>query len=158
MVDNESMITPDMADAIGREDEPITVEINRELVRRLAEAIEETDPSLLTSLETVNKRVLVPHWAIFTVSAQLRQQKPPDIPKRGLMAGDEHWMLAPIYIGDILTIVGRIADIQERIGGRVGHSLFVHYEWTYMNQNGMDVARSRRTVAYFKDKHNGESS
>ena len=158
MVDDESMITPAMSAVIGQDDEPITVEINRELVRRLAEAIEEIEPNLLASLKRSNDQTSVPHWAIFTVTSQLRQQKPPDAPKRGLMAGDEHWMLAPIHIGDRLTIVGRIADIQERIGGRVGHSLFVHYEWTYMNQNSVNVARSRRTVVYFKDKHSGESS
>ena len=51
--------------------------------------------------------------------------------------------------------MSRIAGMNERIGGRVGHALFVDHEWTYTNQHGVDVATTRRTVAYFKQKHSG---
>ncbi len=156
MPDDESLITPAMEAAIGREGDPLTVELSRELVRRLADALEEDDPQLLAALEGDAPSPEIPHWAIFTIAARLRQQRLPDAPERGLMAADEHWMLAPIHVGDALTIVGRIADIQERIGGRVGHSLFVHHEWTYTNQDGVDVARSRRTTTHFNATHSGE--
>jgi len=156
MTDDESLITPAMEAVIGREGEPFTTEISRELVRRLADALEEDDPHLLAALEGDAPHPAVPHWAVFTIAARLRQQPLPDSPERGLMAADEHWMLAPIHVGDRLTIVGRIADIQERIGGRVGHSLFIHHEWTYTNQDGVDVARSRRTTTRFNAKHSGE--
>ncbi|MEE9276848.1 MAG: MaoC family dehydratase N-terminal domain-containing protein [Dehalococcoidia bacterium] len=157
MVDDESMITPAMEAAIGKTGKPITVEINRELVVRMADAIEEDDPELRAVLKSDEPNPIVPHWAMFTAYARLRQERVPDTPNQGLMAADEMWMLAPLRVGDRITIVPRVADIQERIGGRVGHSLFVHHEWTYTNQDGVEVARSRRTITHFKRRHTGES-
>lgn len=154
--DDESMITPTMQAAIGREGKPASVEISRELVARLAEAIEDDDAELRAVLDSDEPNPIVPHWAIFTAFSRLRQERLPDAPGRGLMAADEMWMLAPIRIGDRLTVVPRIADIQERIGGRVGHSLFVHHEWVYTNQDDVEVARIRRTITLFKEKHSGE--
>jgi hypothetical protein len=154
--EDESMITPAMEAAIGQPGEPVVIPISRELVRRMAEAIEEEDPALLASLEDEDSHAEVPPWAIYIHYGRYRPARLPDAPRRGLMAADELTLLTPIHIGDVLTVVPHIADIRERIGGRVGHSLFVEHEWTYTNQHGEDVARTRRTVTFFKDKHSGE--
>jgi hypothetical protein len=144
-----------MEAAIGIPGDPIEVSITRELVRRMAEALEEDDPALLAALEGDEPNPEVPPWATLVHFGRYRTERLPDMPERGLMAADEMTILGSIHIGDVLTVVPRIADIQERIGGRVGHSLFVHHEWTYTNQHGEEVARTRRTVAIFKGKHTG---
>ena len=154
--EDESLITPAMRAAVGVEDAPIVIHISRELVRRMAEALDEDDPALLAALASGESRPEVPPWAIFTHYSKYRPGRVPDAPERGLMAADEMTMLAPVRVGDTLRVVRRVADVQERIGGRVGHSLFVHHEWTYTNQDGVEVARTRRTVTYFKGKHTGE--
>lgn len=154
--DDESMITPAMQAEIGKPGDPVQIPISRELVRRMAEALEEDDPALLAALESDEERPEVPGWAMFIHFGRYRQRRLPDAPKRGLMAADEMTLLAPIHVGDVLTAVARIADIRERIGGRVGHSLFVDHEWTYTNQHGEEVARTRRTVTFFKGTHSGE--
>jgi hypothetical protein len=156
MADDESMMTPAMESAIGKEGEAVVVEVNRELVRRLVEALEEEDESVLAAIESDDPHAEVPAYALITAATRQRQLTVPDAPKRGLMAADEWQIKAPIHIGDRLTIVPRIADIQERIGGRVGHSLFVHHEWVYTNQDDVEVARIRRTITLFKEKHSGE--
>lgn len=154
--DDESMITPAMQAAIGQEGEPLTIEINRELVRRLMEAIEEDDPALTAALESDDPHPAVPPYALLVGYTRLRQERVPDAPGFGLMAADEMRLSAPIRIGDRLTVVPRIADVQERIGGRVGHSLFVQHEWVYTNQDGVEVARTRRTITHFRERHSGE--
>jgi len=156
MADDESLITPEMEAAIGREGDPVTVEINPELVRRLVESLEEDDEAILASVNSDDPHAEIPPYALITAATRQRQLSVPDVPRRGLMAADEWQILGPIRMGDKLTITPRIADIQERIGGRVGHSLFVHHEWVYRNQDGAEVARVRRTITHFKDKHSGE--
>lgn len=154
--EDESMITPAMEAEIGKPGKPVEMQISRELVRRMAEALEEDDPALLAALESDEERPEVPAWATFIHFGRYRPRRLPGLPKRGLMAADEMTMLAPIHVGDVLTVVARVADIRERIGGRVGHSLFVDHEWTYTNQDGTEVARTRRTVTFFKGTHSGE--
>ena len=152
----ESLITPAMRAAIGEESEPFTIEITAELVSRMAEALEEDDPALRAVLESGETGAELPPWAILTHYGRLRPEPVPDAPARGLQAADEFTILGPIRLGDRLTIVQRLADVQERIGGRVGHSLFVHHEWSYTDQEGRVVARTRRTRAHFMGRHSGE--
>ena len=153
--EDESMITPAMEAEIGILGEPDTMTINRELVRGMAEALDE-DSALLAALEDEEGTPEVPGWALFTYFGRTRQRRLPDAPKRGLMAADELTLLAPIRVGDTLTVVSKIAGMNERIGGRVGHALFVDHEWSYTNQDDVEVARTRRTVTFFKQKHSGE--
>jgi hypothetical protein len=156
MADDESLITPDMEASIGTEGDPVTISINPELVRRLVESLEEEDADVLAAVESDDPNAEIPAYALITAATRQRQLTVPDVPKRGLMAADEWRVEGAIHMGDTLTITPRIAEIQERIGGRVGHSLFVHHEWVYENQHGDVVARVRRTTAHFKDKHSGE--
>ena len=142
--------------AIGKEVGEFTLEIDPELVWRMAQALEADDPDLQAVIESGEPGAEVPAWAILTYYGRLRPAPVPDAPERGLQAADEFTVLGPIRLGDRLSIVQRLADVQERIGGRVGHSLFVHHEWDYTNQHGEIVARTRRTRAHFAGKHSGE--
>ena len=152
MSDDESLITPAMRAAIGREGTPATITIDRERVRRLAEALEEDDPTLLAALADAAAPVVAPPYALILAISRLDQVAVPDEPRHSLIAADEWLWIAPIDVGDVLTIVPRIADIQERIGGRVGHSLFAQHEWTCTNQRGVIVARVRRTMTHFPER------
>ena len=156
MSDDESLITPAMEAAIGREGTPETVEISAEQVLRLMDALEEDDAELRAAVAAGDRTVPIPTYALLTTSTRQQQMTVPDAPQRALMAADSWSASGPIHIGDKLTIVPRLAEIQERIGGRVGHSLFIHHEWVYSNEAGEEVARVRRTVAHFQDRHTGE--
>ena len=154
--EDESWITPAMEAAIGQKVGEFTLEIDPELVWRMVQALEVDDSELQAAIESGEPGAEVPAWAILTYYGRLRPAPVPDAPERGLQAADEFTILGPIRLGDRLTIVQRLADVQERIGGRVGHSLFVHHEWDYTNQDGETVARTRRTRAHFAGKHSGE--
>ena len=152
--DEESLITPAMQAIIGVETEPETIEISRELVYRLADAL--GDEAVKERLRSDDPNPSVPHWAVMTFQSRFRQQRVPDMPPRTIMAAEEMQVFAPLHVGDKLTIASQVADIQERIGGRVGHSVFVHHQWTYTNQDGKLVGRMRRTVSGFHQRHSGD--
>ena len=154
--DDESLITPAMEAAIGSEGEPVSATISGELVARVMEALDEPDDELPKAVRAGDTSVELPGYALLTTTSAHREVDVPDAPGRRLMAADAWEILAPIHVGDTMTIVPRLAEIQERIGGRVGHSLFVHHEWVYTNQDGTEVARARRTVAHFQEQHSGE--
>ncbi len=156
MTDDESMITPAMEAAIGSEGEPREVTIDKELVLRLMRALDEDDEELMAAVEAGDASHPIPTYALLTTSTSQRQLTVPDAPERALMASDAWEVKADIHLGDQMTIVPRLAEIQERIGGRVGHSLFVHHEWVYTNQDDVEVARVRRTVTHFRQRHSGE--
>ena len=155
--DEESWITPAMRAAIGQESDPSYITLTPDAVRKIALAIEFDDPEFLAALDT-NPELEVPHWALFVRYTSTHFGRIPDVPGNGLIAGDEMEMFAPVHIGDRLTLNARVADIQERIGGRVGHSLFVHHEWDYINQDGIKVARARRTLAMFQGPHRDDAA
>ena len=156
MSDDESLITPAMEAAIGTEGEPRTVTIDKELVLRLMHALNEDDPDLIAAVEAEDTSYPIPTYALLTTSTSQRQLTVPDAPERALMAADAWEVKGDIHLGDTMTIVPRLADISERIGGRVGHSLFINHEWVYTNQDNVEVARVRRTVTHFKAQHTGE--
>lgn len=152
MTDEETLITPAMRAAIGREGTPAHISIDRELVRRLAEALEEDDQALRLALTDPQAKTVAPPYALLLAISRMEQIAVPDAPRNTLIAADEWQWFAPVYVGDALTVVPRIADVQERIGGRVGHSLFAQHEWTCTNQHGVLVARVRRTMTYFPER------
>ena len=156
MSDDESLITPAMEAAIGIEGEPREVTVDKELVLRLMHALDEEDEELIAAVEAGDATYPIPTYALLTTSTSQRQMSVPDAPERALMAADAWEVKADIHLGDTMTIVPRLAEIQERIGGRVGHSLFIHHEWVYTNQDDVEVARVRRTVAHFQARHTGE--
>ena len=157
MSDDESLITPAMEAAIGTEGEAVTATVEAAALQQLMEALEEDDQTLLDAAASGDPSVDLPTYALLTMSRRQEQMSVPDVPTRALMASEAWTVSNPIRIGDELRIQPRIAEIQERIGGRVGHSLFVHHEWVYSNAaTGEELARVRRTIAHFKEQHTGE--
>lgn len=149
---DESLITPAMQAAIGSEGEPVRVEISREVVRRMAEALDEDDPAILAAIDGDDPHPVVPSYALICIISHMSEMRVPDVPGHGLMAADDWTYLNPVRVGDRITVRPRVADIQERIGGRVGHSLFVRHEWICENQAGVEIARVRRTIAHYPER------
>jgi hydroxyacyl-ACP dehydratase HTD2-like protein with hotdog domain len=64
---------------------------------------------------------------------------------RILDGGVDYEFFIPIHAGDILTSVGKIADIRER-EGKSGKMMFIIMEQTYLNQNSDKVAIASATI------------
>ena len=162
--EEESLIPPELAAAVGREMASSRAWVEAELVRRTAAAFEVEDPELEAALAANDRTYDLPPWAIYSISRPQGIETPGIDPWSTLMAAEELHILSPLHLDDRLHVQQRIADVQERIGGRVGHSLFIHLEWRYRRMRGRpgaeeigeEVARVRHTLAHFRERHTGE--
>jgi hydroxyacyl-ACP dehydratase HTD2-like protein with hotdog domain len=64
------------------------------------------------------------------------------------MSGGMHFeILAPVYLGDVLTVEERLASIEEK-HGRSGPLVITTTLAEYRNQSGALVARYRQTIIF----------
>lgn len=162
--DEESLIPPELAAAVGKVTASSHARVEAELVRRMASAFDVEDADLTAALETHDRSFALPPWAIYSISKPQQIETPGIDPWTTLMAAEECELRRPLHLGDRLWVDQRIADLQERIGGRVGHSLFINIEWRYRllegeprnEQIGPEVARVRHTMTHFRGRHTGE--
>ena len=172
--DEESLISPELAAVVGQEMGASHAWVEAELVRRMALALEIEDPALEAALAANDCAYDLPPWTIYCISRPQRIETPGIEPWGTLLAAEELQILSPLHLGDRLDVAQQIADVQERIGGRVGHSLFISLEWRYRRMRsrppgdatrpdrtatediGEEVARIRHTLAHFRERHTGE--
>jgi len=150
-VTQDSVITEEMKSAVGVESEPSVYEIEKEPIRRWAEAIGDTNP-LYHDEEYAKKKgyrsiiappAFVAQYAYPTKAGQARGRIRTPF-TRMLNGGNEYEFLKPVQAGDTLTATTKLAELFER-EGRLGKMLFIIYETTFKNQNGEVVAKSRNT-------------
>jgi len=162
--DEESLIPPELAAAVGREMDPSRARVEAEGVRRMADIFDVRDAALEAALASNDRAFDLPPWAIYSISRPQRIETPGIDPWNTLIAAEELHIVSPLRLDDRVHIAQRIAGLQERIGGRVGHSLFIHIDWSYRRIEGRpgnehvgpEVARVRHTMAHFRGRHTGE--
>jgi len=151
----DSLITPEMRAAIGKESDPVTHEVDRTAIRMFARSVGHTDPvyydvdearaagyrdvpappgylgtpvfDLKTSDPTTGRRI---------GAGELQASRPL---KRRLNGGTEIEYLGDICAGDVLTAGTHLADVQERKGS-IGDMLISTSKTTFRNQRGEVVA------------------
>ena len=149
-----SIITDEMRAVIGKESEPLTVEVDRTAVRMFARAVGHTDP-VYYDVEEARRRgyrdlpcppaflgtpVFNPNQPSRTVTFSFKSPL-----KRVLNGGTEvEYFDEDICAGDVLTSTTKIADLGERQGS-LGPMLMIRIEATYRNQKGKVVAILRGT-------------
>jgi N-terminal half of MaoC dehydratase len=81
----------------------------------------------------------VPALFLLTLGRTRRPQ-----PARGsaVNAGDEFEFLAPVHLGDVITIERRVLGVDEK-EGKQGKMFLTRAEATYVNQHGTLVGRAR---------------
>ena len=81
----------------------------------------------------------VPALFLLTLGRTRRPQ-----PARGsaVNAGDEYEFLAPVHVGDVITIERHLLGVDEK-EGKQGKMFLTRAEATYVNQHGTLVARAR---------------
>lgn len=146
-----SVITEEMKRLIGVESEPVVYEIEKGMITRFAEAIEDPNPlwqDEAKAKKTKYKSIIAPP----TFLASLRHEKlfqqlleMESSAKRLLNGGNELEYFSPIRPGDVITVTGKLANLRER-EGKMGKMLFMIVEMTYKNQKGEIVAKSKNTI------------
>jgi acyl dehydratase len=121
---------------IGRESQPVSVDVEKGAIIKFAQAIEDDNPVFNDESAARNTRyggLIAPPTFLRSVIVA-RAEYPFDMPYDRLLDGGSEWeYFEPVRAGDRITAVSRITDINER-SGRMGLMLITTYVITYRNQ------------------------
>jgi acyl dehydratase len=133
---------------VGRESAPLVVDVERGHIRRFAQAIGDPDPIYVDEAQARAagyERIPAPP----TFAIALRANDPRegmDIDWRKLLHGEQELAFErPLYVGDRLTIVGRIADAFVK-SGKSGDMDFLVLETVGSDERGARVFTARSVV------------
>ena len=147
MTNEESVITLELRNMLGRETPPLEIEVEQGNFRRWAEAVGDYNP-LWTDPQYAKKSrygytIAPPTFAIDRGIIPLADQLIPLSPKF-LNGGTEIEFLKPIKVGDTITTTAKLIDIKEKAGS-TGKLVFMTLEINYKNQNGELVRKAKNT-------------
>jgi len=134
---------------VGKTGVPVQMHIERGKIREFARAIKDDDPVYFDEEHARREAggIMPPLTFLQTVALwdDGRGRPRPLLDLRRVLHGEQEFeYLGPIYAGDALTAVSRIADIYEKTGKRGGTMTFVVTETEFTNQRGEMVARARQ--------------
>ncbi len=142
-----------MADksSIGKTGKPFTMPVEWGKVREFARAIRDPNPVYFDPEAAKRECGGIPVPVTFLVTSSFWQgadsAPSADFDLRRILHGEQEFeFFKPIFVGDVLTGVSRIADVYEKEGGRGGKMTFLVMETQYTNQKGDKVAVSRSTL------------
>lgn len=136
----------------GNTGPPVVMQVERGKIREFARAIRDDNPIYFDddhALRTIGGIMPPP---TFTMSLALwddARGRPPllSYDRRRLLHGEQEFeYLQPVYAGDTLTGVTRVADVFEKRGARGGTMTFGVLETVFTNQRGERVLIARSTV------------
>ena len=146
----ESVISEEMRSMLGVEVGPKVFEIEKGMIRKFAEAID--DPNPLWQDEAYAKKakyggIVAPPTFLFVT--ELKEQPwwamSVKCPLKGFLnGGNEFEYYRPVKPGDIISVTGKLLDLRER-EAKAGKIVIMIMEQTYTNQHGEVVAKGRFT-------------
>lgn len=134
---------------IGRESEPVLHDVERSAIRRFAEAL--GDPNPLYQDEGAARAagfpgLVAPPTFPLALTANERFRHSLDLGTRSILQGEQQFEYArPIVAGDRITVVTRVADVQEKAGASGPMDVLV-LEDEGRDEKGEWVFRSRATL------------
>ena len=134
----ESVITEELNSLLNVEYGPEVYEIEKGMLKKFAEAIEDPNPRWLKEAPPTFPAALVP-------KELLNKLFNADIPLKRLLNGSsELEYLVPIKVGDVISVTARLTRLRQ-VAGAEGPTLFMFTEMTYTNQRGEVVVRGKNT-------------
>jgi hypothetical protein len=134
----ESVITEELNSLVNKEFGPEVYEIEKGMLRRFAEAIDDPDPRWLKEGPPTFPAALVPKKLLNVILNA-------EIPLKRLLNGSsELEYFKPIKAGDVISVVGKLTRLRQ-VSGAEGPTLFMFTEMTYTNQDGEVVVKGKNT-------------
>ncbi len=134
----ESVITEELESLLNVEFGPEVYEIEKGMVRKFAEAIEDDNPAWREVAPPTFPAALVP-------TELLHRLFNADIPLKRLLNGTSDLeYLQPIKIGDTISVTAKLTRLRQ-MGGKDGPTLFMFTEVTYTNQRGEVAIKGKNT-------------
>ena len=158
--EHQPVITDEMREAVGKEGEPMTLEVEKTGCRMFARAVGHTDLIFYDEEYAKSKghrSIVAPPGFLGTPVYNPRGSRVAgegaafrfNIPyKRILNGGTEVEYVDTVYAGDVLTATTKLTGFTERVGS-VGPMLITSRETTYTNQEGRVVARMRGSAIQY---------
>lgn len=153
-----SVITDEMRAAVGKESEPVTIEVDKTAVRMFARAVGYKDLIFYDEQYAKSKGYRSLPVPMGFLGHPIYRPDRPSRPayvmafqtpyRRVLNGGTDIEYYEPICAGDVLTATTKIADIVERTGS-MGPMLLIISETTYRNQAGKAAATFRGTLIQY---------
>jgi acyl dehydratase len=152
-----SAITDEMRAAIGKEWEPVTVEVDKTAVRMFARAVGYTDLIYYDEEYAKSKgyrSLPCPVGFVGHPIFQPGRSRPPHVMpfqtpyKRVLNGGTDFEYYESVCAGDVLTATTKVVDMVERTGS-MGPMVFISSDTIYTNQQGRAVAKFRSTLIQY---------
>ena len=141
---------------LGKELEPEVFDVEKGHIRLFAQAIGDSN-LLFTDQEYARKSrygsIIAPPTFLMDISMNRMAYIMMDKKPAGtgfLNGGAEVEYLKPVKVGDTITSIARLIDLQEKTSKR-GKLLFMTAEWTHRNQRGEVVTRWRNTFIAPRD-------
>jgi len=149
----DSLNIDDLRSKIGVEWEPEVYEVEKGMLRRFVQAIDDPNP-LWRNEEYASKSryggIVAPPTFVLTIGFErIEQQIFASIPTGSILHGEtalEYYQ--PIRPGDVITATTKITNIRERQGEK-GQTVFMTFEITYINQRQELVARCRQMIVSY---------
>lgn len=141
---------------IGKTGKPFTMPVEWGKVREFARAIKDPNPVYFDPEVAKKECGGIPVPPTFLMASSFWQGASAQEAGTGLELGldtrrilhgeQEFEFFKPIFAGDVLTGLTRLADLYEKEGGRGGKMTFAVVETEFKNQKGEKVALSRSVV------------
>jgi hypothetical protein len=134
----DSVITEEISSLLNVDFGPEAYEIEKGMLKKFAEAIEDPDPRWLEQAPPTFAAALVP-------TELLHKLFNADIPLKRLLNGSsELEYYKPIKAGDVISVTARLTRLRQ-MSGASGPTLFMFTEVTYTNQFGEVVIIGKNT-------------
>lgn len=134
---------------IGAEGKSVAIEIEEGLIRKFAEAVEDTNPLWQDEALARKSRygsIIAPPQLFCSAMISGSETRPElALPYKRILDGGEWEFLLPVKPGDVITSVSKFVDLRER-EGKSGKMAFLTFETTHRNQRDEVVAKSRTTL------------
>jgi hypothetical protein len=137
-LNEESVISEELEGLLNVEFGPEVYEIEKGMVRKFVEAIEDPNPAWQDVTPPTFPAALVPTELLH----RLFNAKSPLT--RLLNGSSELEYLQPIEVGDVISITAKLTRLRQ-IQGQEGPTLFMFTEMTYTNQRGDVVVKGKNT-------------
>jgi len=143
---------------VGAESAPATYDVEKGHIGRFVDAIGETNP-IYTDAEAARAAgypniPAPPTFATaFRVGADLRERM--RIDWRRILHGEMKFTyLAPVCVGDAITVTMRIGDLYEK-DGKSGKMQFIVQDYDYVNRTGEKVMTAQ-SVTVYRERREGK--
>jgi len=134
----DSVITEELNSLLNVEFGPEVYEIEKGMLKKFAEAIEDPNPRWLEEAPPTFPAALVP-------KELLNKLFNADIPLKRLLNGSsELEYLVPIKAGDVISVTAKLTRLRQ-MSGAEGPTLFMLTEMSYTNQRGEVAVKGKNT-------------